>query len=92
MLCFFFTLNKKNVIHPDFFHSINGTFILELLTELLKICKSHITEQCFAGMDTRSQCGKVLAIIGIFYARPIYRQIFQEIFEDSFCVYSIAFE
>src|ERR1700744_125358 len=92
MLCFFFSLNKKNIIHPDFFHTINGTFILELLTKLLKVSKSYITEQSFASMDAGSQSGKVFCVVGCFYASPVYRQVLEKIFEDRFRVFSISLE
>ena len=92
MLGFFLSLNQQNVIKPQFFHTINGTFVLELLTKFLKVRKTYISEQSFASMNACSQNGKIFCVIGCFNTFPIHRNIPQEIFEDSLCVYSIAFE
>jgi hypothetical protein len=63
-----------------------------LLTELLKICKTDVAEQCFAGVDACSQDGKIPIMVSGFYPFPVYRNIFEEIFKDGFCVFSIALE
>ena len=76
MLSSFFSLDQKDIIHPKLFRTINGTFVLELLTLLLKISKSDITEECFAGMNAGSQYGKILTVIGSFDPLPIDRQVF----------------
>ena len=40
----FLTLDQEDKFQPQLFCSINGTFILELLTEFLKISKTYISE------------------------------------------------
>ena len=92
MLSSFFTLYQENVFNPQLFRSINGTFVLELLAEFLKIGKSNIAEEGFAGVNCRSQSGKIFTIVGGLDALPVYRQVFNEIFKNGFCVYGIAFE
>jgi hypothetical protein len=88
----FFPLNEKDIVHPQFFRTINGTFVLELLTKLLKIGKTDIAEQGFAGVDACSQDGKIPIVVSRFYTVPVYRKIFEEIFKDGFCVFGIALE
>ena len=92
MLGSFFSLDQQKVFKPQFFHSINGTFVLELLTKFLKVRKTYIPEQGFAGVDACSQNGKIFIVVGCLYTFPVNRKIPQEIFEDSLCVYSIAFK
>jgi len=92
MLGSFLSLDQQNVVKPQFFHTINGTFVLELLTKFLKISKTYISEQSFAGMYACSQNGKIFTVVGCLYTFPVDRKIPQEIFEDSLCVYGIAFE
>ena len=92
MLRFFLSLDQQNVVKAQFFDTINGTFVLELLTLLLKIGETYIAEEGFAGMHAGSQNGKVLVAISRFYPFPVYRQVAQEIFENGLCVYGIAFE
>ncbi len=43
-------------------------------------------------MDACSQDGKIPIMISGFNPFPVYRKIFNEIFKDGFCVFSIAFE
>src|ERR1700759_948289 len=92
MLCFFFSLDEEDIIHPELVHCINGTFVLELLAKLLEIGKTYISEQCLTSMNGCSQRGKILAVVSGFDPLPVNRKVFQEIFEDGFCVNSIAFE
>jgi len=92
MLSSFFALYEENVVNPQFFRSINGTFVLELLAEFLKIGKTDVAEQGFAGMDCGSQSWKIFAIVGVFYALPVNWKVFKKIFKNGFRVYGIAFE
>jgi len=92
MLCSFFALYQENIVNPQLFRSINGTFVLELLAEFLKIGKTNVAEQGFAGMNCGSQTGKIFTIVGAFDALPVNWKVFQEIFKNCFCVYGIAFE
>src|ERR1700761_8142284 len=92
MLRSFFSLYQQNVIEPQFLYCINGTFVLELLTQLLKISKTYITEQGFTSMNTCSQNGKVFILVSRLHTFPVHRQIAQKIFKYCFCVHGITFE
>jgi hypothetical protein len=92
MLCPFFALYEENIFNPQLFRSINGTFVLELLTEFLKIGKANVAEEGFAGVNCCSQSGKIFTIVGGLDALPVYGQVFQKIFKNGLCVYGIAFE
>ena len=92
VLSLFFSLDKKDIVHSQFFRTINGTFVLELLTLLLKIRKTDIAEESLASVDACSQDGKIPVMVSRFYPLPVSRKILEKIFKDGFCVFCITLE
>src|ERR1700733_6541209 len=85
-------MRELDELQGQLLHIINGTFILELLAQLLEIREADITEQCFAGVDAGSQNGKILILVSHIDTVPVYRQVSQEIFENGLCIAGIALE